>query len=89
MTEADFIAAFAEIGVQVRSIKIILDKETQRPKGFGFIEVDDDSAAQAAIASSGTLIGGRPIRIDRASKQPEKSRGGRESRESHDRDWED
>lgn len=34
---------------QVSSVKIILDKETQRSRGFGFVEMDDDSEARSAI----------------------------------------
>ena len=48
MTEDDVDALFAEFGA-VSSVKIITDKYSGRSKGFGFVEMDDDAAAQKAI----------------------------------------
>ena len=48
MTEDSVEALFAEFGT-VSSVKIITDKYSGRSKGFGFVEMDDDAAAQAAI----------------------------------------
>ena len=48
MTEDDVEALFAEFGA-VSSVKIITDKYSGRSKGFGFVEMDDDAAAQKAI----------------------------------------
>jgi RNA recognition motif-containing protein len=62
-------------GVIVLNVKIIRDKETQMPRGFGFAEVDD-STADTALGLSGTIIGGRAIKIDRANEQERRPRGG-------------
>jgi RNA recognition motif-containing protein len=52
--EEDLRAFFAEYG-EVSSAKIILDRDTQRSRGFGFVEMADDAAAQKAM---GELNGG-------------------------------
>ncbi|MCI5057402.1 MAG: RNA-binding protein [Flavobacteriales bacterium] len=49
-TEADLRSAFENYGV-VDSVKIIIDRETGRSKGFGFVEMSDDSEANNAISN--------------------------------------
>lgn len=49
-TEADVRAAFENFGA-VDSVKIIIDRETGRSKGFGFVEMADDSEANNAISN--------------------------------------
>lgn len=66
---------FAEYG-DVSSAKVIVDRETNRSKGFGFVEMSDESAAQAAIDGlNGTDASGRPLRVNEA--RPREDRGGR------------
>ncbi len=48
VTESDLEALFAQFGT-VQSAQIIVDRDTNRSKGFGFIEMDTDAEAQAAI----------------------------------------
>src|SRR3954447_3687838 len=48
VNESDLEAMFAQFGT-VRSAQIIVDRETNRSKGFGFVEMDTDAQAQAAI----------------------------------------
>jgi RNA recognition motif-containing protein len=56
VTEQDLRELFAPYGV-VERINIITDRETGRPRGFGFVEMADDRAAQAAITGlNGTLL---------------------------------
>ena len=66
MTEDTVEALFAEFGT-VSSVKIITDKYSGRQKGFGFVEMDDDAAAQAAIdALNDSEHDGRNLRVNQA-----------------------
>ena len=66
MTEDSVEALFAEFGT-VASVKIITDKYSGRSKGFGFVEMDDDAAAQAAIdALNDSEHDGRNLRVNQA-----------------------
>ena len=63
---------FAEFG-EIKSAKIIMDRDTGRSKGFGFVEVDDDGVAANAIAGlNGKEISGRTLRVNEA--QPREAR---------------
>jgi RNA recognition motif-containing protein len=65
-TEADLQAAFEAFG-QVTSVTIIKDKYTGQSRGFGFVEMAEDSEGQAAIEGlNGKELDGRTLRIDRA-----------------------
>ena len=64
---------FAQYGT-VLSANIIMDRETRRPKGFGFVEMEDNSAAEAAISQlDGTDFGGRNLRVNEAIAKPRPS----------------
>ena len=66
MTEDTVEALFAEFGT-VSSVKIITDKYSGRSKGFGFVEMDDDAAAQTAIdALNDSEHDGRNLRVNQA-----------------------
>ena len=58
-------AAFAEYG-EVVEAKVVVDRETGRSRGFGFVTFASDEAAEKAIALDGTELGGRTIRVDHA-----------------------
>ena len=62
----------------VASVKIIMDRETGRSKGFGFVEMDSEDGAQAAVSQmDGQEFEGRSLRVSEAKPQPEReSRGG-------------
>ncbi len=63
---------FAEYG-EVSSAKVIMDKYTNRSKGFGFVEMPDDAAAQKAIAElDGGMVEGRAIKVMVAKPREEK-----------------
>jgi len=65
-TEADLQAAFEAFG-EVSSVTIIKDKYTGQSRGFGFVEMTDDSEGQAAIDGlNGKELDGRTLRIDLA-----------------------
>ncbi len=76
MTDEDLRSAFAAHG-EVVSAKIIMDRDTGRSKGFGFVEMPDQSAAEAAIrALDGVDMKGREIRVNEARPRPEGGAGG-------------
>ena len=73
-TEADLKDVFSRHG-GVESVNVITDRETGRPRGFAFVEMEEASAAQDAIrALDGTDMGGRNIKVNEAQ---DKSRGPR------------
>ncbi|HKJ25174.1 MAG TPA: RNA-binding protein [Myxococcota bacterium] len=65
-TEADLKDLFGRYGT-VESVAVITDRETGRPRGFGFVEMSEANAAQDAIrALDGTDFGGRSIKVNEA-----------------------
>src|SRR5207302_6380609 len=61
----------------VESAQIIMDRDTGRSKGFGFVEMKTDQEAQAAIAAlNGKDSGGRPLTVNEARPKTEGGRGG-------------
>lgn len=73
-TENEIRTAFEAHG-EVTSVKLIEDRETGRPRGFGFVEMSDDSAAQEAVnALDGKDFGGRSIKVNEAKPRTERPR---------------
>ena len=73
-TEADLKDVFGRHGA-VDSVSIITDRETGRPRGFAFVEMEEASAADDAIrALDGSDLGGRNIKVNEA--QDRRSGGG-------------
>jgi RNA recognition motif-containing protein len=73
-TDADLETLFAAYGT-VQSVQLILDRDTGRSKGFGFVEMGSEQEAQAAIAGlSGKQVGGRSLTVNDA--RPREDRGG-------------
>ena len=70
-TEIELRDLFVSLGIVIKSVRLITDKETQQPRGFGFVEVEADSA-QVIDAMNGMFLGGRPITVASAMQQPEK-----------------
>jgi cold-inducible RNA-binding protein len=67
---------FGEFGT-VTSAKVMMDRDTGRSKGFGFVEMSSDSEAQAAItALNGSDMGGRTLTVNEARPQEPRSGGG-------------
>jgi RNA recognition motif-containing protein len=59
----------------VQSTQVIMDRDTGRSKGFGFVEMESDAEAQAAIAGlSGKQVDGRSLTVNEA--RPRENRGG-------------
>ncbi|MBN1114183.1 MAG: RNA-binding protein [Oligoflexia bacterium] len=63
-SENDLMDLFAQYGT-VESVKIVMDKETGRSKGFGFIEMGSDAEASQAISNlNGYSMSGRNIKVN-------------------------
>jgi RNA recognition motif-containing protein len=74
VNESDLEALFAQFGT-VQSAQIIVDRDTNRSKGFGFVEMGSDAEAQAAIQGlNGQDHGGRNLTVNEA--KPREDRGG-------------
>jgi RNA recognition motif-containing protein len=66
MSEDELRDAFGAFG-EVSSVKILMDRETGRSRGFGFVEMPNQSEAETAITQlNGKDVGGRPLRINEA-----------------------
>lgn len=70
--EAAVRTLFAEHGT-VESVSLITDRETGRPRGFGFVQMPNADAQRAIQALNGKQMGGRPLRVNEAQ---ERERGG-------------
>ncbi|WP_374165108.1 RNA recognition motif domain-containing protein [Arcticibacter sp. MXS-1] len=78
LEENDIRETFEEYG-EVSSVKLVLDKETGKKKGFGFVEMPDDEQARKAIADlNGLEIYGRAIAVAQAEEKVQNNnrRGG-------------
>lgn len=74
--DSDLDALFAQFG-NVQSAQIIVDRETNRSKGFGFVEMSSDSEAQAAIdALNERDFNGRNLTVNEARPREPRSGGG-------------
>ncbi len=76
VTDSDLTTMFGAYGT-VESAQVIMDRDTGRSKGFGFVEMKSDQEAQAAIAAlNGQESGGRTLTVNEARPRTEGSRGG-------------
>lgn len=76
---------FGEFGA-VRSAQVIQDRDTGRSKGFGFVEMEDDGAADQAIRGLNEKDhGGRKLTVNEARPREERSGGGGGSRGGYGR----
>ena len=74
VTDSDLETMFGAHGT-VQSAQVIMDRETGRSKGFGFVEMSSDQEAQAAIAGlNGQQKDGRALTVNEA--RPREDRGG-------------
>jgi cold-inducible RNA-binding protein len=75
-TEGELQQLFSQHG-QVASASLVMDRETGRPRGFGFVEMPNDAEAQAAIAAlNGQNFGGRDLTVNEAKPREDRPRGG-------------
>ncbi len=74
MSDSDLEAVFAKFG-EVKSAKVIMDRETGRSKGFGFVEMETSIAGNEAIESlNGNDCEGRSLRVNEAKPREERPR---------------
>lgn len=66
---------FAKYG-QISSVVIVMDRATNRSKGFGFITFENQNAAQAALEMNGKELDGRTIKVSIAKPPKEREAGG-------------
>ncbi len=76
ITDGDLQDLFGEYG-DVDSAKIIMDRETRKSRGFGFVEMSDNDAAKKAIEELDRAeYDGRVINVKEATPRPERQGGG-------------
>ena len=76
VTDATLEAMFAPHGT-VQSAQVIMDRDTGRSKGFGFVEMSNNQEAQAAIAAlNGKEVDGRKLTVNEARPREERRPGG-------------
>ena len=76
-TETDIRNLFGTIG-RLESVQIITDRETGRSKGFGFVQMSDDAAAEKAIEQlNGKELGGRKLTVNEARPMEKRAFGAR------------
>ena len=74
-TEDDIRNLFTPYGI-VHTVKLVPDRETGRPRGFGFVEMEDSTAINAISALNGRDLDGRSLRINEArERSPRQARG--------------
>jgi cold-inducible RNA-binding protein len=74
-TESEVRDLFAQHGT-VESVALPSDRETGRPRGFGFVEMPQADAQKAMQALNGFNRGGRPLRVNEAQDRPRTGGGG-------------
>ena len=72
-TESELAAAFEAHGA-VQSANVVMDRETGRSRGFGFVEMSDDDARAAIAELNGKDLDGRSLTVNEA--RPREDRGG-------------
>ena len=74
-TEDEVRELFSKHGA-VHSVALISDRDTGRPRGFGFLEMDDDAAIAAMEALDGYEMDGRNLRVNEAQDKPRRDNRG-------------
>ena len=72
----DSVRALFSTHGSVEKVSLINDRDTGRPRGFGFVEMANADAARAIQALNGTDFGGRPLKVNEAQERERSSGGG-------------
>jgi len=68
---------FGQDGREVAEVKLITDRDTGRPRGFGFVEMGNSEDADSAISAlNGFSMDGRPLTVNEARERSSGGRGG-------------
>src|SRR3954468_20657069 len=71
VNEQELKEAFTSEGIEVRSVRVALDRETGRPRGFAFVEtMTDDGAKQSIEKLAGRVLQGRSLIVEEAQARP-------------------
>jgi RNA recognition motif-containing protein len=71
VTELELRETFTGEGIELRSVRIAIDRESGRPRGFAFVETATDEGAKASIEKlGGRMVQGRPLIIEEAQARP-------------------
>ena len=73
-TEDELASLFGQVGA-VESVSIIIDRDTGRSKGFGFVSMSDEDAEKAIAQFNGYQFGGRPLTVNEARPLAKKEFG--------------
>ncbi|MGA7799676.1 MAG: RNA-binding protein [Gammaproteobacteria bacterium] len=71
-SDEDIRALFSQYGT-VHLVKLVMDRDTGRPRGFGFVEMESSDAANAIERLNGTEFGGRTLRVNEARERTERA----------------
>lgn len=74
--ESQLRGIFAQYG-EISELAMIMDRDTGRPKGFGFITFATQAAAEKALEQNGKDLGGRPLKVNMATEKPRTGGGPR------------
>jgi RNA recognition motif-containing protein len=75
-TDAELRTLFSQHGT-VESVSLPIDRESGRPRGFGFVEMSQSDASRAIQNLNGKELGGRALRVNEAQDKPRSGGGGR------------
>ncbi len=73
-TEDELQEVFGQYG-ELEEVKIIMDRETGRSRGFAFVTYTDTASAKDALALDGTAVSGRDMRVSIATERPRRPAG--------------
>ncbi|HYF80270.1 MAG TPA: RNA-binding protein [Symbiobacteriaceae bacterium] len=71
-TDEDLHELFSQHG-EVKRAKIVVDRETNRSRGFGFVDMEEADAQKAIDAWNGQMYGNRPLTVNLAQSRPARS----------------
>ena len=76
-TEEEIRTMFSAYGT-VDSVELPMDRDTGRPRGFGFVQMEESAATKAISGLDGKDMGGRALRVNEAKERSERSSGSRD-----------